>query len=96
MPVPGNAVGTSYRDTNLPQSVQLFNTYSQHHISDGCIRQQLVRCGGKRQHAATPRGRLATGVCQVRHDRMGQGPTESHAGRSTFLLSSGGAGAGGT
>jgi hypothetical protein len=43
MPVPGNAVGTSYRDTNLPQSVQLFNTYSQHHISDGCIRQQLVR-----------------------------------------------------
>ena len=38
--------------------------------------------------------RLATSVCQPRHDRMGQGPTEPHAGRSTFLLSSGGAGGG--
>ena len=36
--------------------------------------------------------RLATSVCQLRHDRMEQGPTEPHAGRSTFLLSSGGAG----
>ena len=35
--------------------------------------------------------RLATSVCQLRHDQMEQGPTESHAGRSTFLLSSGGA-----
>ena len=33
--------------------------------------------------------RLATSVC---HDQMGQGPTEPHAGRSMFLLSSGGAG----
>ena len=33
-------------------------------------------------------------VCQPRHDRMEQGPTEPHAGRSTFLLSSGGAGGG--
>ena len=40
------------------------------------------------------RGRLATGVCRLRHDRMEQGPTEPHAGRSTFLLSSGGAGGG--
>ena len=40
------------------------------------------------------RTRLATSVCQLRHDRMGQGPTEPHAGRSTFLLSSGGAGGG--
>ena len=38
--------------------------------------------------------RLATSVCQPRHDRMEQGPTEPHAGRSTFLLSSGGAGGG--
>ena len=36
--------------------------------------------------------RLATSVCRPRHDQMGQGPTEPHAGRSTFLLSSGGAG----
>ena len=28
----------------------------------------------------------------LRHDQTGQGPTEPHAGRSTFLLSSGGAG----
>ena len=38
--------------------------------------------------------RLATSVCQLRHDQMEQGPTEPHAGRSTFLLSSGGAGDG--
>ena len=38
--------------------------------------------------------RLATSICQLRHDRMEQGPTEPHAGRSTFLLSSGGAGGG--
>ena len=36
--------------------------------------------------------RLANGACQLRHDQMEQGPTEPHAGRSTFLLSSGGAG----
>ena len=36
--------------------------------------------------------RPATSVCQLRHDRMGQGPTEPHAGRGTFLLSSGGVG----
>ena len=38
--------------------------------------------------------RPATSVCRLRHDRMEQGPTEPHAGRSTFLLSSGGAGGG--
>jgi len=38
--------------------------------------------------------RLGTSVCQLRHDQMEQGPTEPHAGRSTFLLSSGGAGGG--
>ena len=38
--------------------------------------------------------RLATSVCQLRHDQMEQGPTEPHAGRSTFLLSFGGAGGG--
>ena len=36
--------------------------------------------------------RPATSVRQLRHDPMEQGPTEPHAGRSTFLLSSGGAG----
>ena len=40
------------------------------------------------------RTRLATSVCRLRHDRMQQGPTEPHAGRGTFLLSSGGAGGG--
>ena len=38
--------------------------------------------------------RLATSVCQLRHDQMERGPTEPHAGRSTFLLSFGGAGGG--
>ena len=36
--------------------------------------------------------RLATSVCRLRHYQMQQGPTEPHAGRNTFLLSSGGAG----
>ena len=39
--------------------------------------------------------RPATSVCQPRHDRMEQGPTEPHAGRGTFLLSSGGVGGAG-
>ena len=38
--------------------------------------------------------RLAASVCQPRHDQMEQGPIEPHAGRSTFLLNSGGAGGG--
>ena len=38
--------------------------------------------------------RRATGVCQLRHDRMEQGPTQLRTGCSTFLLSSGGAGGG--
>ena len=38
---------------------------------------------------------LATSVCQLRHDQMEQGPTEPHAGHSTFLLSFSGAGVGG-
>ena len=45
-------------------------------------------------HGVHLHSRLATSICQLRHDRMEQGPTESHAGRSTFLLSSGGAGGG--
>ena len=36
--------------------------------------------------------RLATSVCQLRHGKMEQGPTEPHAGRSTFLPSFGVAG----
>ena len=55
--------------------------------------------GGCALHAAectagSLRVRFAPGVCRLRHDQMGQGPTEPHAGRSTFLLSSGGAGGG--
>ena len=38
--------------------------------------------------------RLATSVYRLRHDPMEQGPTEPHAERGTFLLSSGGAGGG--
>ena len=45
-------------------------------------------------HNQRARTRLATNICQPRHDPMEQGPTEPHAGRSTFLLSSGGAGGG--
>ena len=41
-----------------------------------------------------PRTDLPLASAGLRHDRMGQGPTEPHAGRSTFLLSSGGAGGG--
>ena len=41
-----------------------------------------------------PHTRLATSIRQLRHDQMEQGPTEPHAGRSTCLLSSGGAGGG--
>ena len=43
-------------------------------------------------HAIAFLTRLATSICPLRGDRMEQGPTEPHAGRSTFLLSSGGAG----
>ena len=39
--------------------------------------------------------RVATSICQPRHDQMDQGPAEPHPGRSTFLLSSGGAGGAG-
>ena len=42
-----------------------------------------------------PQTRLTTSICQLRHDQMEQGPTEPHAGCSTFLLSSGGAGGAG-
>ena len=46
-------------------------------------------------HPGEPvRAKLATSVCQFRRDQMEQGPTEPHIGRSTFLLSSGGAGGG--
>ena len=43
-------------------------------------------------HDGGARSRCATS--QLRHDRMEQGLTEPHTGRSTFLLSSGGAGGG--
>ena len=35
--------------------------------------------------------RLATSICRLRYDQAEQGPTKPHAGRSTFLPSSGGA-----
>ena len=38
--------------------------------------------------------RHAASVRPLRHDQMEQGPTEPHAGRGTFVLSSGGAGSG--
>ena len=41
---------------------------------------------------AADRYRLAASVCQLRHDQMEWGPLEPRAGRSTLLLSSGGAG----
>ena len=50
-----------------------------------------------KKHCTTlqvPMSRLATGVGHLRHDQMEQGPTEPHAGRGMFLLSSGGAGGG--
>ena len=43
------------------------------------------------ENASWTASSLAAGVCRLGHDRMGQGPTGPHAGRSTFLLSSGGA-----
>ena len=42
-------------------------------------------------HKMEDGSRVATSVRQLRHDQMEQGPTEAHAGRSTFLLSFGGA-----
>ena len=38
--------------------------------------------------------RRAARICQLRHDQVGQGPTEPHADyvADTFLLSSGGVG----
>ena len=56
-------------------------------------KQRLLLRGGAGQGSGGG-ARLATSVCQLRHDPMEQGPTEPHAGRSTFLLSSGGAGGG--
>ena len=47
-------------------------------------------CVARALHFVMPR--LATSIRRLRHDQMEQGPTEPHAGRSTFLLSSGGAG----
>jgi len=46
-------------------------------------------CTAESQEAK--RGILATSVCRLRHNQMEQDPTEPHGGRSTFLLSSGGA-----
>ena len=50
--------------------------------------------GGGGRGSWSPANSFATSVRPLRHHRMGQGPTEPHAGRRTFLLSSGGAGGG--
>eukprot|EP00667_Euglena_gracilis_P004748 EG_transcript_4772 len=42
-PVAGAAVGTCYREKGLPQSAQLFNTYTQRHTVDGVTVQHIVR-----------------------------------------------------
>ena len=55
------------------------------------VRQPITANGQAHPEVGT---RFATGVCQLRDDRIEQGPTEPHTGRSTFLLSSGGAGGG--
>ena len=52
------------------------------------------RAHGADAYGEKARRRRAASVCRLRHDQMEQGPTEPHAGRSTFLLSSGGAGGG--
>ena len=49
----------------------------------------LLRCEALSQPNPTkPQPRRAASICQLTHDPMEQGPTEPHAGRSTFLLSS--------
>ena len=48
------------------------------------------RRGGCKSACQTPCASVC--VCQLRHNRMEQGPTEPHAGHSTFLLSCGGVG----
>ena len=48
----------------------------------------------QRNRGGTVPPRPATSICQLRYDRMEQGPTDPHTGHSTFLLSSGGAGGG--
>eukprot|EP00668_Euglena_longa_P035130 GGOE01045126.1.p1 GENE.GGOE01045126.1~~GGOE01045126.1.p1 ORF type:complete len:657 (+),score=181.43 GGOE01045126.1:252-1973(+) len=42
-PIPGAAVGTCYRDKGLPQSAQLFNTYTQRHVMERVTVQHVVR-----------------------------------------------------
>ena len=56
---------------------------NQHHALASC---------STHKHQLSAGGRLATSVCQLRHDQMEQDPTGPHAARSTFLLSSRGAG----
>ena len=79
---PGSAPG---RDRGLRMSHMRRTEPHPHAPPPGSIRMAVHRTtrGG---------GVLATSVPQRRHDPMEQGPTEPHAGRSTFLLSSGGAG----
>ena len=56
-----------------------------------CVR---VRAHQSSRWHASLQHRFATSIYQLRHDQMEQGPTEPHAGHSTFLLSSRGAGGG--
>ena len=64
-----------------------------------CAAQIMQRLSSTEGHEATWLSchlavtlRFATSVCPLSRDQMEQAPTEPHAGRSTFLLSSGGAG----
>ena len=75
--------------------------FQQHVRSAGITKAQprMQPCGVlhfalSNRRPAMYRTRLATSVSKLRHDQMEQGPTEPHAPRSMFLLSSGGAGGG--
>ena len=54
--------------------------------SDGCPTLLSLPLFSLEYSPAAGWGRLATSVYRLRHGRMEQGPTEPHAGRSTFLL----------
>ena len=78
VPGPGGSAGAASESSTKSTVVQRV------HRTEGAL------WGGGGGVEEVPTGR-ATRVRRLRHDRMEQGPTEPHAGRSTFLLSSGGA-----
>ena len=93
---------TKRRDTlgsSSPASNDPYNSYRDAGGGGDCpvvfVATLNAAVNGERWHKWGQQTRPATSVCQLRHDRMEQGPTEPHAGRGTFLLSSGGAGGAG-